>query len=362
MRCLPGRFAASIVVLVALGASVNTMSGAHALRQAQAWIDTADPSAGTLIATNVQVHVGALDYQDPQPTGNVDVKDNGVTIGTATPSSCRGLACHSFKYAFEAGNHSLVAYYPGDSQFASVQSDPLVFSLGKLPVLGTITSSATPGTNGQLATSPLGDPVTFSAGFQLYQVPYQPTKEPTGNVAFYDIDDGDRVIGTAPLKNRTAAVTATLPLGPQTSGNYRGVHTIAARYSGDSNYTTAYPDQPPIVNVRVVDASTGTGGTVPTVSGTSSGTRSTTKGVAASSGSTVKTPTTLRDDADSSDQSATVALASDAAKVAPAAKSKTPPNADPSSSGAPWGIALGGIALALAGGGAFKWRRTRLEA
>jgi hypothetical protein len=267
------RSAALVVSVFLFGFVPLHTSPARALRSAHIAVQTADPTAGTLAQTNVQVLLGADDYQDPQPTGNAVVTDNGVTIGTAIPGGCHGYACLTFKYTFEAGDHSLVAAYPGDSQFAAVSSSPLTFTLDKLRAMTALTNDATPTSDGQPPTVVVGHAVTFTAKVQPYQT-YKTARQPTGTVTFQDETDSNRLLGTQELHNNAASLTTTLPIGPAT-GNYHGIHTVIVHYSGDANFTEYAPND--IINqVRVVEASSSSGGTAPTSAGGSGPTRTTT--------------------------------------------------------------------------------------
>lgn len=233
---------------------------ARAMRSAKVSISTARPSASTLNPTHVEVPLGAEDYQSPEPTGNVTVKDNGVTIGTAVPGNCSGYPCRTFRYTFEAGNHSLVAYYSGDDQFSPVQSEPSVFTLHKILIIDALASDAPrAGADGVPPTVGSDRAITFTATFRTYYDHYVPTKQPAGVVSFYDADDNDRVIGSAPIKNWSATVTTTLP-AESARGN--GRHTIIASYDGDPNFEGHLLRQS-VANVRVVDPSTGSSAPTP---------------------------------------------------------------------------------------------------
>lgn len=215
----------ALLVFVGIALSVN-LPAARAMRATQAGFETMDMSPATLYMTRIQVKVGPLDGQVGQPGGTVTIKDNGTTIGTATPGSCRGWPCFVLPYAFEAGNHSIVGYYSGDDQFAASTTPPAAYNLERLPIRATFTGSLGPlQSNGQPPTASPSDPVTFT--FKVTPDAYATTKLPTGTATFTDNLSGNRVLGTVPLNGDTATFTTTFPVG---------MYTVQGIYNGDKNF------------------------------------------------------------------------------------------------------------------------------
>jgi hypothetical protein len=147
------------------------------------------------------------------PTGTVTFLDGGASIASGTLSG--GSATFSTS-TLSVGMHTITVSYSGDSNFNSSTSSAITQTVTKASTTTTLTSSANP--------SGAGQPVTFTAVVS----PNSGSATPTGTVAF--LDSGS-TIGTGTLSSGTAMfTTSTLSIG---------VHTITARYAGDSNFNSS---------------------------------------------------------------------------------------------------------------------------
>jgi hypothetical protein len=133
-------------------------------------------------------------------------------LGTGTLSG--GVATFS-DATLPAGKQTIKAVYPGDGNFATSVSGPLVQTVAKASTTTSLTSSQNP--------SAYGQSVTFTA-----TVTPQFIGTPTGAVAFYN---GATKLGTVTLNNGVAAYT--------TSRLAVGTATITAQYLGFGSFSTS---------------------------------------------------------------------------------------------------------------------------
>jgi len=164
----------------------------------------------------------------PIPTGTVGFTANGTTIAgcSAVPvSSSRTAACTTA--ALAAGSNAIVATYSGDANYAGSTG-----SLSQVVNKGASTTTVTSGQN----PSTFGEPVTLTATVGPAGPPI-----PTGTVGF--TSNGTTITGCSAVvlsPSRTATcTTTTLAVGTD---------TIAATYSGDSNYLPSNGAVSQIVN------------------------------------------------------------------------------------------------------------------
>lgn len=157
-----------------------------------------------------------------QPTGLVQILDNGTVIGTA-PALSSGAATYTLSLS-TAGSNSLTAYYPGDTNYAASTSPAVVV---------TVTSGA------GLATTTVISASSYAPMFgQTYTLTAAVTpaasnsKTPTGSVVFSQ--------GGDPL--------ATVSLNSQGMASYQlnatqlrdvGTYTYTASYGGDSTFAAS---------------------------------------------------------------------------------------------------------------------------
>jgi sugar lactone lactonase YvrE len=144
------------------------------------------------------------------PTGSVSfVLDGTPQAATITA----GKASYTFTN-IPAGAHTIIAYYSGDTTFASSTSTTFSFTITKA------TTSTTLGVSATAAFASL--PITLTANVS------STTSTPTGTVIFYN---GLAAVGSATVTNGVATLTTTqLPAGTD---------SITAAYQGDNNDSTS---------------------------------------------------------------------------------------------------------------------------
>jgi sugar lactone lactonase YvrE len=149
------------------------------------------------------------------PTGAIDLLLDGspVTVGSALTSGKVSLTLSSIN----AGTHTLVAYYSGDTTYATSASSAFSFTVVKASTATTLSTSST--------ANYASVPVTLTAAVSNVNVP---TASPSGTVTFFV---GKASLGTATLSAGSAALTTTLLPA--------GTDSITAVYSGDSNDVTS---------------------------------------------------------------------------------------------------------------------------
>jgi hypothetical protein len=142
-------------------------------------------------------------------TGTVQFVDGSTVLGTGTIS---GTTATLTIGTLAVGTHPVTAVYSGDANYNSATSAV------DNQLVTTVSSSST-----TLSVAPstvmYGDPATLTA----VVLP----SFATGTVSFYE---GSTLLGTASLDNTG---TAVLPISTLNAG----VHSITARYNGDSNVT-----------------------------------------------------------------------------------------------------------------------------
>ena len=157
----------------------------------------------------------------PGATAPVTFYDGSTVIGTGTPNGA-GVATLTTS-VLSSGSHSITATYPGDANYSSATSAPLLQVVGKVPTTITITESS--------AAQLFNSKVTFTA------VVTAPIPTPTGTVTFYD---GQTQIGQAPLSTNGVVVSLTVGNAAfSTSSLATGDHKITAIYSGDTTFDTS---------------------------------------------------------------------------------------------------------------------------
>ncbi|WP_035348106.1 Ig-like domain repeat protein [Edaphobacter aggregans] len=140
----------------------------------------------------------------PGVTGSITFENGGTPIGTAPIIG--GVATITVPN-LPVGSNPITASTPGDANNNPATSPATTVTVTKSTLTVTLVSSINPSTYGQSVTFT----ATLSSGV-------------TGTVTF---TDGATVLGTSPVTNGHAAVTAsTLTVG---------THTIVATYGGDSN-------------------------------------------------------------------------------------------------------------------------------
>ncbi|HVT76967.1 MAG TPA: Ig-like domain-containing protein [Acidimicrobiales bacterium] len=320
-------------------ALVLSAAPARAGRAVKISVDTEDPSASTAVPTNVDVYMGSADYQPPDPSGDVTVTDNGKTIGTAVPGHCRDTPCRTFRYTFEAGSHSLVAHYRGDSTYDSAESNADAFTLSPYGVVTKITTLQ--------RNVNEGDPVTFQisvAGDRNDEATLFPTGTVTIEDDNYDCKGGIKGLGTVTLNGNDQATFTTSSLPPCS------IHVPYARYNGDRNYhdNGTYDG---FANVNVAAASSAADGATPATGRGTSASPST----SLAGGPTHKTTTTVGTTSGAIDtvSGSTTTMGSGSTRALRARGTSYSRGND----AAPFVVAL--LLVATLGGGAFVFIRRR---
>jgi hypothetical protein len=173
----------------------------------------------TLTATVAAVAPGA-----GTPSGTVNFKDGGSTIGTCSAQALTGtgpFTATCSTSSLSVGSHTTItAVYSGDTNFATSTSANFTQTVNQASTTTSVSSSANP--------SVFGQSVTLTATVAAV-APGAGT--PTGTVNF---KDGGSTIGTCsaqPLSGGQATCS--------TSSLSVGSHTITAVYSGGTNFTTS---------------------------------------------------------------------------------------------------------------------------
>jgi Bacterial Ig-like domain (group 3)/Divergent InlB B-repeat domain len=164
------------------------------------------------------------------PTGTVTFLSGTTTLGTATLNAS-GVA--TLPTPLPDGTDSITAQYSGDANFASSTSSPVSVTVSKISTSTTVASSA--------VTVLPGQSVTLTAAVAG---PAGTTTIPTGTVTFLS---GTNTLGTATLNTSGVATqTTALPVGTD---------SIAAQYSGDTNFAPS-TSNPVTVIVTAIATST----------------------------------------------------------------------------------------------------------
>jgi hypothetical protein len=151
------------------------------------------------------------------PSGeSVAFYNSSTSLGTATINSS-GVATLTWTAPAQLGSYSLTASYSSDGKFASATTPAYTLTV-EAPSTTAISSSLA----GKNNTAEVGTSVTFSASVSGNAG----GSGPSGTVTFLD---GTTSLGTVSLNSSHAASLATAQLTP-------GLHSITARYNGDSTY------------------------------------------------------------------------------------------------------------------------------
>ena len=198
--------AAAVTITVSKGASATVLTPS-----------TLTPTAGGSMVVTVTVtspNPGAT-----QPTGTVNITQDGTSVGTGTLVPGAPSTATVTIPLVTAGSHILQATYTGDTYYTGSTSATVDIVAAKGATATTL--AATPPalaagiTETLTATVTPLNPVTGT----VYTI--------TGSVSFYD--GGTTLLGTANLSNNTATLT-----GVKLANNVS--HTITAIYTGDGNW------------------------------------------------------------------------------------------------------------------------------
>jgi hypothetical protein len=145
------------------------------------------------------------------PSGRVSLMDGGTAAASASLQD--GVAAMALP-TLSAGDHRLVARYPGDGNFSASTSPALSVDVEQAETATSLTASPSPAAVGQTVT--LTARVTSATG------------SPTGAVSF---SAGDRWVGTAPVDGGTATITAAF--------DHPGEEELGAAYAGDGDFASS---------------------------------------------------------------------------------------------------------------------------
>jgi hypothetical protein len=150
-------------------------------------------------------------------TGTVTLIDNGLQeIATVTVSGNQAV---SAPLTFSQGNHSIVAQYNGDANFASASSPAVAITVGKANTTTTLLSPP----NGGAANAGTGVTITAQVAVQA-----PGSASLSGSIQFQDTINGiTTVLSTQSLSGGTASFFA-----PKLAA---GGHTLTANYSGNGS-------------------------------------------------------------------------------------------------------------------------------
>jgi hypothetical protein len=154
------------------------------------------------------------------PTGAVSFTDNGAAIGGCTSVALNGTGVATCTdAALTGGSHTILASYGGDANY-NASSGSLAQTVNKDNSTTSLTSSANPSTTGQS--------VTFTATVAAVA---PATGTPTGTVSF--TSNGGAISGCSSVALSGGTATCT------TTTLAVGTDSIAAAYSGDSNFNSS---------------------------------------------------------------------------------------------------------------------------
>ena len=172
----------------------------------------------------------------PAPTAAVQFLEGTTVVGTGTLGGNGTIASVTLP-GVRPGTHTYTAQYPGDATY----TNPLAFGSVTVTVVGVPTTTAVVASGSLVygASTTVQATVTPTGG-----------GTPTGTVQFLD---GTTVLGTQPVANGRATLTATSLQG--------GTHTLSAVYQGDTTYATSTGIAAPTV---IAPAASGTSVTAST--------------------------------------------------------------------------------------------------
>jgi subtilase family serine protease len=177
---------------------------------------TMTPAPGASDAITITVASGSTS-NTATPTGTLTVTVDG-TLQTSSLALVSGSATYTFS-STTPGAHVIAATYSGDSTYAS--------STGSLTV--TVPAPVASKTTLSAATSTPAPGASDAISITVTSASTSSTTTPTGTVTI--AVDGTTQTPTLTLANGSATYTF--------SSTAAGAHTIAATYSGDSNYASS---------------------------------------------------------------------------------------------------------------------------
>jgi len=184
------------------------------------------PALGSSVTVTVTTSVAASGPPagSAPPTGPVTLNVNGAALTPVSLSTTGGVTSAAFSFQVTAATNSIVASYPGDSNYSGTTTLPYTLTASRATTAVVLTANYTtvePGVAVVLTAT-----VTPSAALSSGSTP-----NPTGTVIFYD---GTAAIGSATLTAVPNADYSTAAFTTQTLPG--GSDSITAVYQGDTNY------------------------------------------------------------------------------------------------------------------------------
>ena len=190
---------------------------------------TNSPALGSNVT--VTVTLGIIASGPPagsvSPTGAVTLTVNGTALNPVALSTTGSVTSAVITVPVTATSNSIVASYPGDSNYGGATTTPYLLTASKAATTVTLTASAT--------TVQPGMPVTLTAIVAPVVTPASGLEQnPSGTVLFYS---GNTQIGSGTLSAGPGINSSTATLTTSTLPN--GSDSITAVYQGDTTYGTS---------------------------------------------------------------------------------------------------------------------------
>jgi hypothetical protein len=223
---------------------------------------TNSPAVGSNITVTVTAGVAASGPPagSVPPSGAVTLSINGAALNPVALSTTGGVTSAVFTFTVSSTTNSIVATYPGDSNYTGATANPYVLTATKAATNVVLSANSTTVQN--------GTNVILTATVTPAVAPTGSTEQnPTGIVTFYN---GVTVIGTGTLTPVASTDSSIATLTIQTLPG--GSDSITAVYQGDSVYgsstsnllsinvvgftLTASPNNPP-TNLNITKGGSG---------------------------------------------------------------------------------------------------------
>ena len=190
---------------------------------------TTSPALGSNITVTVTLGIVATGPPagSVSPSGSITLTVNGTALNPVALTTTGSVSTAVITVPITATSNSIVASYPGDSNYGSTTANPYILTASKAATTVTLTASAT-------AVQP-GMPVTLTATVAPVVTPASGLEQnPSGTVLFYS---GTTQIGSETLTAGPGINSSTATLTTSTLPN--GSDAITAVYQGDTTYGAA---------------------------------------------------------------------------------------------------------------------------
>ena len=190
---------------------------------------TTSPALGSNITVTVTLSIVATGPPAGAvpPSGAITLTVNGTALNPVPLTAAGSVWNAVITVPITATSNSIVASYPGDSNYGPTTANPYILTASKAATTITLTASST--------TVQPGMPVTLTATVAPVVTPASGIEQnPSGTVLFYS---GATQIGSASLSAGPGANSSTATLTVSTLPN--GSNSITAVYQGDTTYSTS---------------------------------------------------------------------------------------------------------------------------